>query len=309
VLANGSIVEATASNSHADLFWALKAGGNSFCVVTSFDLVTLKSPQVHVGSTQYPVEQAKNFLDAVYNFAQYGALDSKAALTPIVTFDVSRKEIRYIATRFYDSDLDVGYVWNNFSAPIMTPMTDDYKLQPLNTFINSYKGPVVGPLRRKWQIISSLGDRDAIDIIHSTLLEQSLKKLADRANATAGVAFQTITKEFIRQGNIKGGNPQGIDDSRAPYFWTVLQLAWSEEKDDDYMHQFGKDFTALVNDLINRAGFGAQYLFLNETGEQQRVFQSYGADNLRKLKDIRAKYDPSKVFTELMPSGWKVDAA
>jgi hypothetical protein len=113
-------------------------------------------------------------------------------------------------------------------------------------------------LRRKWQVVSSLADLDAMDVIHSTLLEQSMKKLVGRANATAGVAFQTITMEFIRQGSLKGGNPQGIGDSRAPYFWTVLQLAWSDEKDDDYMYQFGKDFTALVNDLINRAGFGAQ---------------------------------------------------
>lgn len=148
-----------------------------------------------------------------------------------------------------------------------------------------------------------------MDIMHSTLLEQSMRKLADRANATAGVAFHTITKEYIRQGNLKGGNPQGIDDSRAPYFWTVLQLAWSDEQDDEYMHQFGKDLTALVNDVLNRARFGAQYLFLNEAGEEQPVFQSYGAENLKKLKDIRAKYDPSKVFTELIPGGWKVDAA
>jgi hypothetical protein len=138
VLADGSITEATATNSHSDLFWALKAGGNSFCIVTSFDLITLKSTEVYVGSTHYPIEQARNFLDAVYNFAQYGTLDSKAALTPIVTVDVSKKEIKYITTRFYDSDLDVGYTRSNFSEPIMKPITNDYKLQPLNTFINSY---------------------------------------------------------------------------------------------------------------------------------------------------------------------------
>jgi hypothetical protein len=75
------------------------------------------------------------------------------------------------------------------------------------------------------------------------------------------------------------------------------------------MHQFGKfgkDSTALVSDLINRAGFGVQYLFLNEAGEEQRVFQSYGSENLQRLGDIRAKYEPSKVFTELLPA-WRVE--
>jgi hypothetical protein len=102
-------------------------------------------------------------------------------------------------------------------------------------------------------------------------------------NATAGVAFQPNTKEFVRQGIFKGSIPQAIDIDRPPYFWTALQLAWSSETNDQYMHKFATHFTGLVNDLLNRAGFGAQYLFLNE---ERPVFQSYGAENLRKLKEI-----------------------
>ncbi|KAH4199136.1 hypothetical protein HBI37_000710 [Parastagonospora nodorum] len=74
------------------------------------------------------------------------------------------------------------------------------------------------------------------------------------------------------------------------------------------MHKFATDFTTLVNDLLNRSGLGAKYLFLNEAGEEQPVIQSYGAENLKKLKDIRSKYDLLKVFTELMPGGWKLPA-
>ena len=274
--------------------------------MTRFELVTLKSPKVFIGSSEYSSDQAPKFLDAVYSFAQYGAIDAKAALTPIVTIDTHEKEVRYLATRFYDSNVDVSYVWSNFTEPIMKPTKDDYKLQPLNEFIKSYQDPVPGTLRRKWQVISSLASRDAIDLIHGALISETNKKLADRANATAGVSFQPITKEFIRQGNLMGGNPQGIDDSRAPYFWTVLQLAWSSEADDEYMHKFATDFRTLINDLLNRSGSGAQYLFLNQAGEEQPVFQSYGAENLKKLKDIREKYDPLKVFTELLPGGWKL---
>jgi hypothetical protein len=102
-------------------------------------------------------------------------------------------------------------------------------------------------------------------------------------NATAGVAFQPNTKKLVRQGIFKGSNPQAIDIDRASYFWTALQLAWSSETDDEYMHEFATHFTAIINDLLNRADFGARYLFLNE---ELPVFQSYGAENLRKLKEI-----------------------
>ncbi|KAH4271613.1 hypothetical protein HBH98_005580 [Parastagonospora nodorum] len=62
------------------------------------------------------------------------------------------------------------------------------------------------------------------------------------------------------------------------------------------MRKFATDFTTLVNDL------------LNEAGEEQPMFQSYGAEDLKKLKDIRSKYDLLKVFTELMHGGWKLPA-
>ena len=44
VLADGSIVVAKADNEHADLWWALQGGGNSFAIVTRFDLQTFYDP-------------------------------------------------------------------------------------------------------------------------------------------------------------------------------------------------------------------------------------------------------------------------
>jgi hypothetical protein len=306
VLADGSIIEATVDNSFSDLFWALKAGGNSFCIVTRFDLATFKSPQVLVGVAQYSGNQSSQYLDGVYNFAKYGALDAKAAITPIVSVTPSEGITRYLLTRFYDSEVDDPVVWQNFSTPNMTPSADSYKFQPLSTYINAYNGPVAGSLRRECSVISSIVDRGALSIIHATLLDLAVKRLASCKNATAGVAIQPISEEFIRQGNLKGGNPQGIDMSRAPYFWTQLNLAWSSMADDEYMHQFVVEYTSRVNDLLARAELGAQYLYLNDAGEGQRVFESYGAKNLEKLKKVREKYDPLKVYTELMPGGWKV---
>ena len=305
MLADGSIVEATPDNAHSDLFWALKGGGNSFCIVTRFEVVPYRSPRVWIGSAQYSSEQAPKFLDAVNDFAVYGALGPKAALTPIVSVDPAANKTTYGITKFYDSEIDAPKTWENFSSPHMTPTNDNYKLQPLSTFINDDHGPVTEPLRRKWRVISSIAAPGALIIIHTALVRESAK-LAGRANATAGVTFQPIPAELIRQGRLRGGNPQGIDLSRAPYFWTVLQLAWKSDADDEYMHAFAENFTAGVNQDLRAAGMNTEYLFMNYAGEGQPVFQSYGAENLDRLKAIRENYDPLRVFTELMPGGWKV---
>jgi hypothetical protein len=36
--------------------------------------------------------------------------------------------------------------------------------------------------------------------------------------ASASVTFQPVTKNFVQQGINKGGNPQGVDITKAPYF-------------------------------------------------------------------------------------------
>jgi hypothetical protein len=90
--------------------------------VTRFDLATLKSPKVFIGSSEYSSDQAPKSIDAVYNFAQYGATIAKAALTSVVTIGAHTKGVRYLATKFCDSDIDVSYVWSNFTKPIIKPV-------------------------------------------------------------------------------------------------------------------------------------------------------------------------------------------
>lgn len=54
---------------------------------------------------------------------------------------------------------------------------------------------------------------------------------------------------------------------------------------------------------------GHRYLYLNDADADQDAFEAYGKESVDRLKEIRDKYDPSKVYTDLMPGGFKVDAA
>jgi hypothetical protein len=77
------ILTATPSQ-YTDLFWALKGGGNSFGIVTRFDLLTYRSPIVCAGITEIPSTEKDLFLSAVADFGQYGSADSKAAVIPSI---------------------------------------------------------------------------------------------------------------------------------------------------------------------------------------------------------------------------------
>jgi hypothetical protein len=48
---------------------------------------------------------------------------------------------------------------------------------------------------------------------------------------------------------------------------------------------------------------------LDNADKGQKIFESYGLESVLKLKAIRDKYDPNRVFTDLMPGGFTIDKA
>jgi hypothetical protein len=71
-------VKATPSNQYSDLFWALRGGGNSFAIVTDFELDTILAPKVMIGSLTYSDSvTSEQFLDAIYYYAINGSQDAK----------------------------------------------------------------------------------------------------------------------------------------------------------------------------------------------------------------------------------------
>lgn len=48
------------------------------------------------------------------------------------------------------------------------------------------------------------------------------------------------------------------------------------------------------------------WTYLNYADRSQDPFGSYGAGNVRRLKDVAVRYDPDGVFQKLCPGGFKI---
>jgi hypothetical protein len=48
------------------------------------------------------------------------------------------------------------------------------------------------------------------------------------------------------------------------------------------------------------------WVYMNYADKSQAVLQSYGAENIRRMRDVAAKYDPHQVFQKLCPGGFKL---
>jgi hypothetical protein len=208
-------VTATATQ-NSDLFWALKGGGNSFGIVTRFDLLTYSSPAICAGITEIPSTEKDLFLSAVANFGQFGSADSKAAVIPSIFMLASLNVTIYTSALFYDGTVCDQPALANFTA--IPAIENTYGPTTLTAYIESTDALIADGTRQVFQVVSSLATAEALSIVHDTFVEMVTADIFDVAGLQASVAFQPVTQNFIQQGLNRGGNPQGVDITKAPYF-------------------------------------------------------------------------------------------
>ncbi|KAK2764690.1 FAD binding domain-containing protein [Colletotrichum kahawae] len=260
VLADGAVVEATSTNEYADLFWALQGGGNSFCLVTRFDLQTQHSPSVMIASPSYGGEEVKHqFIDGVYNFAVNGHEDPKAAVLPVITYVGGTNEPTYSATLFYNGNSTSPAVLGDFLGNILTPDNTSKSLSqfPMGEYHQAIlpsfqKGGRSYGSRQRFHMLPTYANKEAMLIAHDMYFE-------------------------------------------------LAKSTWTNEADDEVFDTFISKFNTKVRERLEPMGVLYPFYYLNEADIGQPVFESYPDGNLDRLKEIRAKFDPDRVFTVAAP--------
>ncbi|KAL3420349.1 Bifunctional solanapyrone synthase 4 [Phlyctema vagabunda] len=299
VLANGTIATASATE-NPDLFWALKGGGNSLGIVTLFTVKTYPSPQVCVGDITIDFSQRTRFLDATANYANFGALDAKSASIPAL---IVGRTSYYLLILFYDGPDCNQTAFSNYTA--IAELTNDGYGNA--TTLGDYASGSLFPSgnRELFRTVGGLATRETVEIMNDavTSMAQQYVGVIDGFAATAG--FQTITKDMLEVTASAGGNPQNVDLDNAPYFWLVMNFEWLNAADDEILNASADVVISNITEQLTAAGLHSSFLFMNDAGAGQEVFQNYGNGSLSRLKSIRDSVDPHRVFTDLMPGGWK----
>ena len=152
--------------------------------------------------------------------------------------------------------------------------------------------------------------------------------LMSAANATtARIAFDTYHETIASLADVEGFStafsmlpitpivtvtPENVMDLGiydSPAIWYVESPLWSKPEDDERVLGVHAQANAKIRENLSTAGLGPlPFMYLSDIQKSQipETFLAYGAENLRKLKAIRDKYDPERVFTEVVPGGAKV---
>ena len=299
-------------NEHSDLFWALQGGGNSFCLVTRFDLRTFDSPSIMLAMPFYGTgaQIKEEFLNSVLNYVNQGSSDPKAAIIPLANLGTGYPEITYSSTLFYNGNDSTPAIMADFQGGLL-PASSSTSLNPLTMAeFAELVTPAFKPggqsygQQQRFHVMPTVATKEAMTIVHDTYFDAVAAQLSNVTNFITGLAWNSITTKFIEASNAGIGCPQGVEE--VPQYWVEESLSWADDADDAIIENFIQTVNANITAHLQAINGTVKYLYMNDADSDQSVFAGYPAENVQRLQAIRDAYDPAMIFTNLMPGGWKV---
>lgn len=296
VLADGNAVTATAAT-HSDLFWGLKGGSNNFGIVTKFTVRTYPIFRVWGGMQVFPLDQASDILQALYDYQTVPDKDPYANC--IVNVLATNSTV--LLTLVYLKPVEKPDAFASFYK--FTPLVDTTGFYTLHEIMAMF--PLPADITRWTWYTNSLEPNAQLYQQISAVMTPSDTDVATVATLPYGTlvaAIQPIDRTVVSAGG--GGNALGLEAK--DQLWFSFNLGWvGDEHDavaDATMQRLNKRIDALARDADARIS----YLFMNDANWRQPVIASYGPDNAQRLRMVQQKYDPHLVFQKLVSGGQKI---
>ncbi|MCB5180539.1 FAD-binding oxidoreductase [Streptomyces antimicrobicus] len=282
VTADGEQVTATAED-RPELFWALHGGGGNFGIATSLTLRLHALPQMSIAFLLYLPEYGPQVLRAYRDLIESAPREASGAVLyltgPPEEFVppelVGRLLAGALLTYAGPEDRMRKLAEPLLAVPHVVEMVTPIPYADLQCMIDDPPG-----MRNYWSAEYLTGAPDAfVDAF---------------CGMAATMPVPSGTQHLVwPQG---GAVAEGPADYPVPYRdapWAVHPFGvWSDPADDDRVRGWVKDVRAAVEPWRT----GAVYLnFLGDEGAD-RVVAGLGAENMRRLGEVKRRYDPDNVF-------------
>ncbi|KAI4604068.1 hypothetical protein KJ359_000195 [Pestalotiopsis sp. 9143b] len=322
VTASGDIVQAN-SHENADLWKALKGGGNNFGVVTRFDLRTYSQKPFWSGIVFYLASEANypGQVEALVNEVTKPDVSNDTHF--MVNLGYSKQfgdsmmglnQVYYTGQDAADlygaNDVDTGRVR---IPPMLEPFTS---VQPQIEQLNSFKIQTLVQGATEHAVMSS--DRVRCSYMNCTLrantaallsaadiYSKAIEPLKAVDGITLCLTLQAYPKSLLNKTAELGGNVLGLP-SDEPLVTVLLLTYWkNKENDKKIMATLQEALTDIEKEADSR-GQRVPYVYLNYTSQFQDPFTSYGEENRKFLQETSRKYDPEGLFQKNVPGGFKL---
>ncbi|KAH9909289.1 hypothetical protein F4778DRAFT_793303 [Xylariomycetidae sp. FL2044] len=308
VLADGRIVTAD-RDSNEDLFRVLKGGSTNFGIVTKFVMTTIDCPRVWGGLSIIPLEAIPDAIDVTWKFTKNIRKYLDSNLFVMIGYTPQFKEsiaaVPTVQTKGVSDDGSYDE-WQKLPKTINTT-----RLTTMHDLGLEYSLVLEGGYYTTWSTLSFKNDKSIMMKafeLHNRLLEEMKAYIPDGDFWTQCV-FIPLPTLYGENSTRAGGNVMGLERHPCDGILFLIEVmvrtpeqdSWVVEKVDALIGAVKQYASTIENGMLD-------WLYMNYAGKNQKVLESYGAENVRKMKDAAAKYDPDQVFQKLCPGGFKLSA-
>ncbi|KDQ17852.1 hypothetical protein BOTBODRAFT_29163 [Botryobasidium botryosum FD-172 SS1] len=298
-LADGRIVKCN-EKEEPDLFWAIRGGGNQFGIVTEFVLKTYpaRGPAL-VGGLAYPGTELGNVLKVVQDFLKKRTPNNKINIAfgrPPPHFKPAVMVVPY----FEGTESETSSIIAPFRTEI-TPVSDRIGIAPTCNAVSHGADAMLAsvPPRAllRGALFSDLWDEMAMQVFEEWV------RYTDNEETRATM----IMWELGYGGKIaKVGVEETAFPVRDPHYYLIVQARHTSPESDAPARAFATKIAGIVNDFNEqktgkKLATPANFAIGPDVESVQEV---YGV-NLERLRKVKAKYDPKKVWSK----GWVIEPA
>ena len=131
----------------------------------------------------------------------------------------------------------------------------------------------------------------------------SIATVASISGLNWAMTIQPWPQSFETQGS---SNSLGLSPKDGPLTLFLLSYSWSLASDDEAITSAAHKLIGDIDTATTKAGHYNPFKYLNYAAYWQNPIASYGEGEVRNLKAVAQKYDPSGLFQTGCPGGFKI---
>ncbi|KAL9007882.1 MAG: hypothetical protein Q9173_006934 [Seirophora scorigena] len=337
VLGNGTVVQAN-NQTNADLFTPLKGSSNNLGMVTRFDFIAFKQGNLWGGSANYDGKRARKHIEAFVKFTDNLVKYPESSLIFVWSYIKAIDAITFANLYEYTGDVEglsaTQYPSPAFdvfapTSPVGAPISNTLRIANLSSLTEELESPP--ELSNLYASITFSNDLTVVNGVADIIQEELDEFKKQDFYVYISFQIQPLPRVFIDSGLEKGPNVLGLDRNHDNNVSTLpacipsvlvlcqrqtkrltsltvflFDLAWNGTQYDAKNRQVARKVIGRLQKYTKSMGALKEFQYLNYAFRDLDPIGGYGPDNIKKIKDASAKYDPLGVFQKLVPGGFKL---
>ncbi|KAK8062253.1 hypothetical protein PG997_014350 [Apiospora hydei] len=301
VLSTGEVVDAN-SEENADLFFALRGGGNNFGIVTRIDLQTFEQGLVWSASLMCDTSVLEVTIQEFVRLSTAKDYDEHASF--LLSFaHIGSMSMSVIAnTLLYTKAMENPPIYQKFME--IPSLQSSGILKNISTITTETGAMVPKGARSLYRTLTLVSTEAMLRAVHDTWSD-AVRAITHVPGITWVLSFDPLPPAFYaRHADSNALCLTGRDG--AALLVALLDVRWTNAADDELVYFTAKTMMDNIESAARGLGAYDPFIYPNYAMPDQNPIATYGKETLVRLQEIRDRVDPTRMFIKQVPGGYKL---